>query len=79
MSKQLWCSKSMTYVCKPIATIMKLHELVIDTFGTKELAARKLGISRWTLYRYIDNPNKMPLHYLKKISEYSNTNICEYL
>lgn len=58
---------------------MNFERLVLDKFGTKELAARKLGISRWTLYRYIDNPSKMPLYTLKKFAEITDTSICEYL
>lgn len=58
---------------------MNFERLLLDKFGTKELAARKLGISRWTLYRYIDNPSKIQLHHLKKLSELTNTSICEYL
>jgi hypothetical protein len=54
----------------------RLEEHILEHFGTKESCARKMKISRWSLYRYIDKPDTMQLKHIKKLSQLTHTPIC---
>jgi hypothetical protein len=55
------------------------ERLILDTFGTKELCARKMNVSRWTIYRWIENPDIIQAKYLKKLSFYTKKSVVEIL
>ncbi len=56
-----------------------LEKHILEHFGTKELCARKMNISRWSLYRYIENPSSMQLKHYNKLSELTGGPICQLL
>ena len=55
------------------------ERLLLDTFGTKELCARKMNVSRWTIYRWIDNPDIIQVKHLRKLSGFTKKSISEIL
>jgi len=57
----------------------KLERFILDEFGTRDLCARKLKVSRWTIYRWIDNPQAIQFKHLKKLSEVTNKDICDIM
>lgn len=56
-----------------------LEEFIIDYFGTKELAARRLKVSRFTLYRWLARPDSIQLRYFHRLSQISNTELNEII
>lgn len=56
-----------------------LEQHIIEHFGTKESCARRMNISRWSLYRYIENPESMQLKHYKKLSNLTSTPICNII
>jgi hypothetical protein len=54
---------------------MTLEDFILDHFGTKELAARRLKVTRWTLYRWLDQPGNIQLRYYKRLADITDTNI----
>lgn len=57
----------------------KLERIIHDKFVNKTEMAKKLGISRPTLYEYIKNPDSMTIGVLRNISKYLNTDIKDIL
>lgn len=55
----------------------KLTEIVNETFGTRLEFASKMNVSRWTAYRWIDNPEKMNLKALKRLSRLTGKPLTE--
>jgi hypothetical protein len=54
---------------------MTLEDFILEHFGTKELAARRLKVTRWTLYRWLDQPGNIQLRYYKRLADITDTNI----
>jgi hypothetical protein len=54
---------------------MTLEAFILDQFGTKELAARRLKIARWTMYRWLKDPDNIQLRYYKKLAQITNTDV----
>lgn len=57
----------------------KLNNIVSETFGTRGEFALKMKVSRWTAYRWLDNPEKMSLKALKKLSRLSGKPLNELI
>lgn len=57
----------------------KLNTIVSETFGTRGEFALKMKVSRWTAYRWLDNPEKMSLKALKKLSRLSGKPLTELI
>lgn len=55
----------------------KLTNIVNETFGTRGEFAVKMKVSRWTAYRWLDNPEKMSLKALRKLSKLSGKPLTE--
>jgi DNA invertase Pin-like site-specific DNA recombinase len=54
---------------------MTLEDFILDQFGTKELAARRLKVSRFTIYRWLAHPGNIQLRYYKRLADITETNI----
>ena len=54
---------------------MTLEDFILEHFGTKELAARRLKVTRWTLDRWLDQPGNIQLRYYKRLADITDTNI----
>lgn len=54
---------------------MTLETFILDHFGTKELAARRLKIARWTMYRWLKDPDSIQLRYYKRLSQITDTDV----
>lgn len=54
---------------------MTLETFILDHFGTKELAARRLKIARWTIYRWLKDPDIIQLRYYKRLAHITNTDV----
>jgi hypothetical protein len=54
---------------------MTLEAFIIDYFGTKELAARRLKIARWTMYRWLKDPDSIQLKYYKRLAQITDTDV----
>jgi hypothetical protein len=52
-----------------------LEQFIVEYFGTIELAARRMHITRWTLYRWLDNPERGKFKYYQRLCEITNSNI----
>lgn len=56
--------------------VNKLEEFILDEFGTRDLCAKKLRVSRWTIYRWIERPDAIQYKHLRRLSEVTNKDIC---
>ncbi len=54
---------------------MTLETFILDHFGTKELAARRLKIARWTMYRWLKDPDIIQLRYYKRLALITETDV----
>lgn len=52
-----------------------LELLIHNHYGTKDHFAQKMGVSRWTVYRWIKQPAKMPVEYLLRIQSFANVDL----
>jgi hypothetical protein len=54
---------------------MTLEAFILDHFGTKELAARRLKIARWTMYRWLKDPDSIQLRHYKRLAQITDTDV----
>jgi hypothetical protein len=54
---------------------MTLEEFIVDYFGTKELAARRLKVSRFTIYRWMAQPDIIQLKHFHKLAQITETDV----
>lgn len=54
---------------------MTLEEFIVDHFGTKELAARRLKVSRFTIYRWLARPEGIQIKYIYTLAQITQTNV----
>jgi len=54
---------------------MTLEDFIVDHFGTKELAARRLKVTRWTLYRWLRDPDSIQLKHFKRLAQITQTDV----
>jgi transposase len=54
---------------------MTLEDFIVDHFGTKELAARRLKVSRFTIYRWLARPEIIQLKHFHKLSQITQTDV----
>lgn len=54
---------------------MTLETFILDHFGTKELAARRLKVARWTMYRWLKDPDSIQLRHYKRLAQITNTDV----
>jgi hypothetical protein len=54
---------------------MTLETFILDHFGTKELAARRLKIARWTMYRWLKDPDSIQLRYYKRLAQITDSDV----
>jgi hypothetical protein len=55
----------------------KLNNLISETFGTRNEFAAKMKVSRWTAYRWLDNPERMDLKALKRLAKLTGKPLTE--
>lgn len=54
---------------------MTLESFIVDFFGTKELAARRMKIARWTMYRWLKDPDSIQLKYYKRLAQITDSDV----
>lgn len=54
----------------------KFEQFILDEFGTRDLCAKKLKVSRWTIYRWIERPDAIQYKHLKRLSEVTQKDLC---
>ena len=54
---------------------MTLENFIVDFFGTKELAARRMKIARWTMYRWLKDPDSIQLKYYKRLAQITDSDV----
>jgi hypothetical protein len=54
---------------------MTLEEFILEHFGTKELAARRLKISRYTIYRWLARPEGIQIKYIYTLAQITQTDV----
>jgi hypothetical protein len=59
--------------------VNNLEDLIALHFGTKDSCAKRMQISRWTLYRWLAKPDLIPLKYINRLSNLTGTNACELI
>jgi hypothetical protein len=54
---------------------MTLETFILDHFGTKELAARRLKVARWSMYRWLKDPDSIQLRHYKRLAQITDTDV----
>lgn len=54
---------------------MTLEDFIVDYFGTKELAARRLKVSRYTIYRWLARPEGIQIKYIYTLAQITQTDV----
>jgi len=54
---------------------MTLEEFILEHFGTKELAARRLKVSRYTIYRWLARPEGIQIKYIYTLAQITQTDV----